>query len=229
LKKQCIGLRWLDRCLKAHKRPKDQNIFPIVQGGLDPELREKCLKEMLKRNVPGYAIGGLSGGEEKDKFWRIVNQCTDSLPFNKPRYLMGVGYAVDLVVCTAIGVDMFDCVYPARTARFGTALVTEGQLHLNKDIFAHDFRPIDSSCNCYVCKNYTRAYLHSIATKEAVGSSLITYHNIAYQMQLMGDMRQSLINNEFPSFVQNFMNHQFPQHDYPQWIRDALATVQILL
>eukprot|EP01095_Lingulamoeba_sp_RSL-Kostka_P006277 TRINITY_DN1963_c0_g1_i1.p1 TRINITY_DN1963_c0_g1~~TRINITY_DN1963_c0_g1_i1.p1 ORF type:complete len:305 (-),score=109.28 TRINITY_DN1963_c0_g1_i1:661-1575(-) len=114
-------LRWIDRCIEAHKRPKVQNLFGIVQGGLNADLRSICLREMKKRTqLPGFAIGGLSGGESKDKFWRIVEQCTrpldqetgieEGLPRNKPRYLMGVGYAVDLVVCTSLGVDMFDCV-----------------------------------------------------------------------------------------------------------------------
>lgn len=110
------SVRWLDRCIKAHKNPDSQNLFAIIQGGLDIELRRKCVEEMVKRDTPGYAIGGLSGGEEKDRFWRMVTLCTDLLPEDRPRYCMGVGYAEDLVVCSALGVDMFDCVYPTRTA-----------------------------------------------------------------------------------------------------------------
>jgi len=109
--------RWLDRCIEAHKNTDRQNLFPIVQGGLDLELRAKNLKSLIERDAAGYAIGGLAGGEEKDDFWKVVNFCTDHLPENKPRYLMGVGYPVDLVVCSCLGVDMFDCVYPTRTAR----------------------------------------------------------------------------------------------------------------
>ncbi|XP_020612439.1 queuine tRNA-ribosyltransferase catalytic subunit 1-like isoform X2 [Orbicella faveolata] len=113
------SIRWLDRCIAAHARPTEQNLFAIIQGGLDPELRKTCVKEMVKRNTPGIAIGGLSGGEEKSLFCKTVTLCTDLLPKSKPRYLMGVGYAVDLVVCCALGVDMFDCVYPTRTAVSG--------------------------------------------------------------------------------------------------------------
>lgn len=102
-------LRWIVRCENAHKRKNEQNLFPIVQGGLNPSLRATCLDALIKLDAPGYAIGGLSGGESKDQFWRVVLQCTSALPPHKPRYLMGVGYAVDLVVCTALGVDMFDC------------------------------------------------------------------------------------------------------------------------
>ena len=110
------SIRWLDRCIAGHKRKAEQNLFPIVQGGLDPGLRTISARELIKRNTSGYAIGGLSGGEAKDKFWRMVHLSTDILPQNKPRYLMGVGFAVDLVVCSALGCDLFDCVFPTRTA-----------------------------------------------------------------------------------------------------------------
>ncbi|KDO81050.1 hypothetical protein CISIN_1g0377181mg, partial [Citrus sinensis] len=111
--------------ITAHKRPHEQNLFGIVQGGLDPVLRDICVRGLVDRNLPGYAIGGLAGGEDKDSFWRVVAQCTAALPEDKPRYVMGVGYPLDIVVCSALGADMYDCVYPTRTARFGTALVPE--------------------------------------------------------------------------------------------------------
>ncbi|QHN87919.1 Queuine tRNA-ribosyltransferase [Arachis hypogaea] len=125
-------LRWIDRCIAAHKRPHDQNLFGIVQGGLDPELRDICVKGLVDRNLPGYAIGGLAGGEDKDSFWQVVAQCTT-----------GVGYPLDIVVCSALGADMYDCVYPTRTARFGTALIPEGVLKLKHRTTADDTRPID--------------------------------------------------------------------------------------
>ncbi|XP_012941614.1 queuine tRNA-ribosyltransferase catalytic subunit 1 isoform X3 [Aplysia californica] len=181
-------IRWLDRCIAAHKRPSEQCLFPIVQGGLNAELREKCAKELLKRDVGGYAIGGLSGGEEKSDFWKMVKVSTDLLPKDKPRYLMGVGFAVDLVVCVALGCDMFDCVFPTRTARFGCALVKTGQLNLKSKSFAQDFRPIDGSCLCPTCKTYTRAYLHTLANTEAAACNIITVHNVAYQLRLMKSM-----------------------------------------
>lgn len=109
-------IRWLDRCLAAHSRDTDQSVFPIVQGGLDDELRRQCAAGLLEREVRGYAVGGLSGGESKAEFCRTVSLCTDLLPKAKPRYLMGVGFAADLVVCVALGIDMFDCVFPTRTA-----------------------------------------------------------------------------------------------------------------
>ncbi|GAM20362.1 hypothetical protein SAMD00019534_035370 [Acytostelium subglobosum LB1] len=215
-------LRWIDRCINAHERPQDQNIFCIVQGGLDAKLREICMEGLIQREFPGYAIGGLSGGESKDIFWRVVAQCTAKLPNDKPRYLMGVGYALDLVVCSALGVDMFDCVFPSRTARFGTALVTAGSLNLKSGEFAEDFRPVDEDCDCMVCKNYTRAYIHLVVGKESVGGQLLTYHNMAYQMRLMREIRQSIIENRHAEYVRKFISVQYPKNDCPQWALDAL-------
>lgn len=110
------SIRWLDRCIAAHKNPETQNLFCIIQGGLDLELRRQCCEEMVKRDTPGIAIGGLSGGEAKEEYCKVVSTCTDLLPDNKPRYVMGVGYPEDLVVSVALGADMFDCVWPTRTA-----------------------------------------------------------------------------------------------------------------
>lgn len=222
-------IRWLDRCLKAHQRPHDQNIFPIVQGGLYPELRKQCVQELIKRDVPGYAIGGLSGGESKDDFWKMVTLSTEYLPKDKPRYLMGVGFAVDLVVCVALGCDMFDCVFPTRTARFGTALVPSGNLLLKSKQYATDFRPIDDKCLCSTCKQYTRAYLHTIVTNETVSCHLLTVHNVAYQLTLMTSIQRSIIEGQFPQFIQDFFDHQFPDKDFPQWAVDALVSVNVHL
>ncbi|VDK41703.1 unnamed protein product [Anisakis simplex] len=128
-----IRLSWLDRCLAAHKRRSDQLLFPIVQGGLNLKLRSDCAEEMSKRCTIGIAIGGLSGGEEKRSFWKVVAHCCERLPQQIPRYVMGVGWAVDLVICALLGADMFDCVYPTRTARFGSAL----RLKLQEEIGCH--------------------------------------------------------------------------------------------
>ena len=218
------SIRWLDRCIKAHSRPQHQNLFAIIQGGLDSRLRDVCLAEMIQRDTPGFAIGGLSGGESKDDFWRIVHQCTSVLPEGKPRYLMGVGYAEDLVVCSALGVDMYDCVFPTRTARFGSALRDEGALNLKKDKLKDDIGAIDPQCECRVCQKYSRAYLHSlISTRDMMGCILITYHNVAYQMGLMRRIRAAMANGSFESFVQQFMRKRYAtQSQYPGWIGDAL-------
>ena len=114
---------------------------------------------MSSRNLPGYAIGGLAGGESKDDFWRTVKVCTDVLPVDKPRYVMGVGYAEDLMVCALLGADMFDCVFATRTARFGSVFTREGMIKIKKKEYSDDFKPISEGCTCYTCKNYTRSYL----------------------------------------------------------------------
>ena len=204
-------VRWLDRCIKAHQEggkqdaalgfasgPEHQNIFAIVQGGLDVSaggLREQCLEAFAQRDnhLPGYAIGGLAGGESKEDFWRVVDLCCRRLPKNKPRYLMGVGYPLDIVVCTALGVDMFDCVYPTRTARFGTAFTRTGLLKLKSAKFAKDMDPIDSSCPCHVCKGtelqgsgpYSRSSLHFMLKQGSAGGNLLTHHNLTYMLTLV--------------------------------------------
>jgi tRNA-guanine transglycosylase len=223
-------LRWIDRCIEGHKRPERQNLFGIVQGGLDSSLREICLKGLIERDLPGYAIGGLSGGESKDRFWPIVLQCTRALPPGKPRYLMGVGYPVDLVVCVALGVDMFDCVYPTRTARFGTALVPAGLMSVREKVFANDFSPVQEGCACSTCARYTRSYLHHLfAAGSQNAGILLSIHNVAYLLGIMGQMRSAIIANTFPAWVLNFMETVFPKRDHPKWVRDALQAVNITL
>ncbi|CAB3368594.1 Hypothetical predicted protein [Cloeon dipterum] len=221
--------RWLDRCLAAHRRPDEQNIFPIVQGGLDPELRQQSARLHTEREVNGYAVGGLSGGESKDEFWRAVHLSTNILPKDKPRYLMGVGFALDLVVCCALGIDMFDCVFPTRTARFGCALVPSGQLNLKQKAYASDFLPIDDECDCSTCARYTRAFLHTIVTMESSACQLLTIHNLSYQMRLMRGIRESIKEDKFPTFIQEFLNKLYPGKDYPKWVIDALSAVNINL
>lgn len=223
-------LRWIDRCEAAHTKKQTQNLFGIVQGGLDERLRKLCCEGLVERDLPGYAIGGLSGGEAKDSFWRIVDLCTDELPHDKPRYCMGVGFPCDLVVCVALGADMFDCVYPARTARFGTALVPHGLLKIRQAAMAKDFRPIMEGCKCFTCVKYSRAYLHMLSPKETgVVSQLITLHNIAYLTQLMLRARQAIIDGVFEEFVQNFMLDLHPDKKYPKWASDALQKAGVSL
>ena len=222
--------RWLDRCIKAHTRTDKQNLFGIVQGGLDARLRDISLEALIARDLPGYAIGGLSGGEEKDSFWPVVLQCCKRLPRDKPRYLMGVGFPVDLVVCVALGVDMFDCVYPTRTARFGTALVDTGLLSLMSKEFLTDMRPVDPECPCRVCKTYTRSYLAmGFRNKDQAAAQHLSFHNISYQLRLMRRARQAILEDKLGDFVRDFFAKQFPDAKYPQWAVDALAAVNISL
>ena len=225
-------IRWLDRCIKAHKKKDTQCLFAITQGGLDVTpngLRDQCLDMMLKRDkdLPGYAIGGLAGGESKDAFWKVVAHGTKRLPSNKPRYLMGVGYPLDLVVCTSLGVDMYDCVYPTRTARFGTALVPEetGLLKLKQSLCAKDHRPIEANCPCEACQNYTRARIHyMLKSSNSIATRLITMHNISYMMRLVRTMRSEIINGTFDKFVDKFLKHFFKSKtSYPKWVCEALT------
>ncbi|XP_026434496.1 queuine tRNA-ribosyltransferase catalytic subunit 1-like isoform X2 [Papaver somniferum] len=178
-----------------------------------PRVEEAMYRTIrwIDRCIAGiYALKNWSsaiylGGEEKDSFWRVVAQCTAALPDDKPRYVMGVGYPLDIVVCSALGADMFDCVYPMRTARFGTALVPEGLLKLKHNVMASDMRPIDPECTCMVCKKYTRAYIHSLVTKDAMGSQLVSYHNLSYMMRLSRDLHMSIVKGCFPELVCGFL------------------------
>ncbi|KAK4054295.1 hypothetical protein OIO90_003528 [Microbotryomycetes sp. JL221] len=232
------SVRWLDRCLDEHEksgRASKQNLFAIVQGGLDPTLRNQCLDQMLEpqreSKIPGYAIGGLSGGEEKDYFWKIVKQCAERLPQNKPRYCMGIGYGEDLLVCAALGVDMADCVFPTRTARFGVALTFSGPINLRQKQFNQDYNVIDSNCNCTTCdrgQGLSKSQLHVLAGKETSGANAITLHNLTYQSTLMSKARAAILKDEFPQYLINFFAKFFGSKDqYPSWAVDALQSVGV--
>ena len=228
------SIRWLDRCIRAHRNPESQNLFAIIQGGLDCSaggLRDQCLEAMIARDTPGYAIGGLAGGESKDDFWRVVAKCCERLPKDKPRYLMGVGYPVDLVVCTSLGVDMFDCVFPTRTARFGVALCDAdgGQLKLRASACAKDLRPVEEGCTCTCCRHYTRAFLHRSLKADDIAAQVLTQHNIAYMLRLGRRMRAAVLAGEWGPFVRRVMATIYQTKPVPQWIRDALGHVDIEL
>jgi queuine tRNA-ribosyltransferase catalytic subunit len=225
------SVRWLDRCLAANANKEKQCIFGIVQGALNADLRRHCVQEVVRRtDCKGYAIGGLSGGEAKDEFWRMVRLCTkEGLPANKPRYCMGVGYPEDILVCIALGVDMFDCVYACRTARFGSALTSLGKLQLSKKEYAKDFGPLDPKCSCMTCRTYTRSYLNIIASKEGTAATLLSYHNIAYLISLTRGARRAIEEGRFTAYVQDFFLAYYPKKDYPNWAVEALASVEITL
>jgi queuine tRNA-ribosyltransferase len=191
---------------------------------------------MLARNTPGIAIGGLSGGEAKHDYCRVVATCTEMLPELKPRYVMGIGYPEDLVVSVALGADMFDCVWPTRTARFGNAITGRGSLNLRNAQYAADFGPIEDGCGCVCCRRagtagalgVTRAFLHHNVSKETVAAHLLTLHNVWYQLDLMGRIRQAIIADRFPAFVQEFFAALYPDATgYPDWAVVALQGVGI--
>lgn len=229
------SVRWLDRCIAAHANPTTQNLFCIIQGGLDLEMRKECCKEMVARGTPGIAIGGLSGGEAKADYCRVVNTCTSLLPELKPRYVMGIGYPEDLVVSVALGADMFDCVWPTRTARFGNAITKHGVLNLKHARYANDFGPVEDGCGCVCCRTgegglgITRAFVHHIAAKETVGAHLLTIHNVWYQLALMRSVREAIIEDRFPALLRKFFSdlHGGDKTKYPDWAVEALGTVGV--
>ncbi|GJN66462.1 queuine tRNA-ribosyltransferase [Purpureocillium lilacinum] len=228
------SVRWLDRCIAAHKNPDRQNLFCIIQGGLDLEMRRECTREMLARDTPGIAIGGLSGGEAKADYCRVVATCTALLPDLKPRYVMGIGYPEDLVVSVALGADMFDCVWPTRTARFGNAVTKMGVLNIRNSKYANDFGPIEPGCGCMCCRTgdggmgITRAYVHHNASKETVAAHLLTIHNVWYQLNLMREVRQSIIEDRFPAYIRDFFAGLYESKtEYPAWAVEALQGVGV--
>ena len=214
------SLRWIDRCIKAHKRKEEQNLYGIVQGGLNPELRKQACIEWTKRNLPGYAIGGMSGGETKFEFCDTVSTCAENLPVNKPRYLMGIGYPEDLVVCALLGVDQFDCVYATRTARFGTALTDFGNLKLKSEKNKFDFNPIDENCKCEVCQKYSRSYLYFTLNNNPRAVEMISFHNVYYLLNLMKKIREAIINGKVNEFVEDFIKKRYKdsKDGVPDWI-----------
>ncbi|KAG2150367.1 tRNA-guanine(15) transglycosylase-like protein [Suillus clintonianus] len=223
------SVRWLDRCIEQHEksgRKDKQNLFAIVQGGLDPALRDLCLDAMIERKdrVAGYAIGGLSGGEEKGG----IKQCADRLPSDRPRYSMGVGFAEDLLVCVALGVDMADCVFPTRTARFGVALTFKGPLNLKLGKHMKSMEPIDKNCPCPTCASgMSRAVLHHIVTIETAGAHALTIHNLVFQAQLMGGARDAILEGQFPEYLRSFFYNYFGDTGYPEWCVNALRSVGV--
>eukprot|EP00193_Tetraselmis_chui_P001457 CAMPEP_0177760360 /NCGR_PEP_ID=MMETSP0491_2-20121128/5227_1 /TAXON_ID=63592 /ORGANISM="Tetraselmis chuii, Strain PLY429" /LENGTH=398 /DNA_ID=CAMNT_0019276257 /DNA_START=220 /DNA_END=1416 /DNA_ORIENTATION=- len=220
--------RWIDRCIKAHKRPTEQSLFGIVQGGLDEELRKTSLKDLIERNLPGYAIGGLAGGEDKLEFIKVVNQCAPALPPGKPRYVMGIGYPLDVVLCSALGADMYDSVYPTRTARFGVALVDFGTMKIKNAEYKNDMRSVDPDCTCQCCTKYTRAYLHTVAGRNlSTAGILLTMHNIAYMQRLTKRIRQAIMEQRFPDFVRHYVRMQYPKGDEPEWVRLSMQMAGI--
>ncbi|PCJ57787.1 MAG: tRNA guanosine(34) transglycosylase Tgt [Planctomycetota bacterium] len=196
--------RWAQRCQKFHKNS-NQKLFAIVQGGDDPELRKFSSRELTAMDFFGYAIGGLAVGESLEKRLEVLEVTQPELPFEKPRYLMGVGTPVELVEGVARGVDMFDCVLPSRNARNGTAFCSEGKLNLKNAAHFSSFYPLDKECSCYTCENFSRAYLrHLFKSSEMLGPILTTIHNISFLIQLMSRIRQSIIDGRFSEFRKEF-------------------------
>ncbi|MCK5032230.1 MAG: tRNA guanosine(34) transglycosylase Tgt [Calditrichia bacterium] len=183
-----------------------QALFGIVQGSVFKELREKCTGYLTKLNFPGYAIGGLAVGEPKSEMLEMTDFCTDRLPDDKPRYLMGVGTPEDILDCIERGVDMFDCVMPTRNARNGTVFTSKGKVIIKAAKYKQDKNPIDSDCNCYTCLNFTRAYIrHLFNVNEILGMHLATLHNIHYYLELVSEARNQIIKNNFKDWKEKII------------------------
>lgn len=199
-----LTLRWAQRCKNTMTNP-NQGLFGIVQGGMYKDLRIECANRLVDMDFPGYAVGGLSVGEPKELMYEMLNITLEHLPQNKARYLMGVGTPDCLVEGVMRGIDMFDCVYPTRVARNGTAMTWNGRLVIKNAQYEHDFHPIDEHCNCYTCRNYSRAYIrHLVRVNEIFGLRLLTIHNLHFLIDFMRQMRQSIMEDRFPEFYRKF-------------------------
>lgn len=194
-------LRWAELCIDAHQRPTEQALFPIVQGGLDLELRRSCAEKLVRLDQPGYAVGGLAVGEGFEAMLKVLDATVHLLPTNKPRYLMGVGYPRDIVESVARGIDMFDCTLPTRNGRNANAWTTTGQIRLKNAKFAKDDRPVDESCDCVCCRGFSRgAIRHFFQADEMLGPILLSLHNIRFYQRLTGDIRAAIAAGRFDEF-----------------------------
>ncbi len=198
-------LRWAKRGLDAHKR-EDQALFGIVQGGDYEDLRKMCAEELVKMDFPGYSIGGTSIGEPKEKCFEMIDYAVKYLPQDKPRYLMGVGSIDYLLGGIARGIDMFDCVLPTRIARHGTLITSTGRVNIKNEKYKEDFTALDPNCDCYCCKNYTKAYLrHLYVCDEMLGKRLLSIHNIRFLIHLMEGARQAIKEDRFGDYMKATM------------------------
>ena len=203
-----LTTRWARRSKQAHTR-QDQLLFGIVQGGRFPELRQRSAAELQEIGFAGYALGGLSVGEEKPVMHAVMDACESQLPTDHPRYIMGIGTPEDLVEAVWRGYDMFDCVMPTRNARNGMLFTSQGRVNIKAKQYEEDQGPLDQNCSCQVCRTYSRAYLrHLYRSDEILSSILNTYHNIAYYLDLMSRMREAIQLNRFDQFRRDF----FTQH-----------------
>ncbi len=197
---------WAKRC-KDHHSIEDQALFGIVQGSMFEDQRTECIDRLEEIGFPGYGIGGLSVGESHEDMYRVLDALCPVMPADKPRYLMGVGHPANLVEAVARGVDMFDCVLPTRNGRNGGALTRFGKMNLKNKGFARDFTPIDPSCDCYACRNFTRAYIRHLYTAgEILAARLCSWHNLYFLVNLMKEARKAIIDGRYPRFKRDFFS-----------------------
>jgi len=198
-------IRWLKRCKKAHTNTDKQALFGIVQGGTFKDLRIESAKMTVDVDLPGYAVGGLSVGEPKEEMYEVLEYTVPLLPEDKPRYLMGVGSPDSLIDGVIRGIDMFDCVLPTRIARNGTVMTSKGKLVVRNAEYASDSLPLDENCDCYACRNFSRAYIrHLIKAGEILGGRLTTIHNLRFLQNLMANIRNAIKEDRLLSFREEF-------------------------
>lgn len=203
-----LSLRWAERSKRAHEG-NNAALFGIVQGGMYENLREESLNELTKIDFDGYAIGGLSVGEPKEDMLRILNFLPNKMPADKPRYLMGVGRPEDIVEAVRRGIDMFDCVMPTRNARNGHLFIRTGVVKIRNAVHKNDPSPLDESCDCYTCKNFSRAYLHHLdKCGEMLGAQLNTIHNLRHYQVIMQELREAIARDGLEEYVQEFYARQ---------------------
>ncbi|MFA5011446.1 MAG: tRNA guanosine(34) transglycosylase Tgt [Ignavibacteria bacterium] len=204
-------IKWESKCFEVYKNTSSlyghkQRLFCIVQGSTFKELRKRSIEELLVNDFDGCAIGGLAVGEKNELMYELTDYCTDILPVNKPRYLMGVGTPIDILESVERGVDMFDCVMPTRNARHGRIFTTYGEINIKNAKYAYDFRLIDDECITYTSKNFSFAYLrHLFMAKEILGAQLASLHNLGFYLKLMKDIRMAISINRFKEFKQTFL------------------------
>ena len=198
-------LRWAKRGKNVHSNP-NQSLFGIVQGGEYSDLREYSAKETVKMNFDGYSIGGTSVGEDKVTMYKMIDDAIKYLPSDKPRYLMGVGDPIDIIEGVMRGVDMFDCVLPTRLARHGNAFTRMGKINIKNLKYKDDFTPIESDCDCYACKHYTKAYIrHLITADETFGARLLSIHNIRFLIKLVEELREAIKEKRLANYRESFL------------------------
>lgn len=197
--------RWAKRCKEAHKNTEKQALFGIVQGVTYKDLREESAKQLVELDFPGYAVGGLSVGEPAEIMYEVLDYTAPLLPEAKPRYLMGVGTPDYLIEGVSRGIDMFDCVLPTRVARNGTAMTSQGKVVVRNAAYEKDFSALDPECDCYACRNFTRAYIrHLIKANEILGIRLVSLHNLRFLVKLMENVRLAIEEDGFPEFRKEF-------------------------
>ncbi|MCQ2482867.1 MAG: tRNA guanosine(34) transglycosylase Tgt [Clostridia bacterium] len=202
--------RWLERCVNSHKNTDKQALFGIIQGSMYEDLRKKSAEQITSFDLPGYAIGGLSVGEPGELMYQMLDCTVPLMPEDKPRYLMGVGTPDYLIEGAIRGIDMFDCVIPTRLGRHGTMMTSHGRVIARDSKYTECFEPIDPECNCYACQNYSAAYIrHLLKAKEMFGQRLCSWHNIAFLLNLMENVREAIRNDCLGDFRTEFYSKYY--------------------